>query len=249
MAQAGRRAMNPTGVWDWQFAAAILPQLVTATGYSILATLLSYVAALLLGLPLAIGRDAASPALRAATAGFVELVRCTPILIQVYLLYFVLPAAGIVLPALAVGVLALSVHYATYMSEAYRAGIASVSGSQRDAAAALGLSKRSTFLRVVLPQAIPPIVPVLGNHLIALFKETPLLSAIAIVELLQTAKLIGSETFRYNEPITIVGIIFLVLSLAAAALSRRVERHANRWRPAAQAASPGRAIGTGSTPA
>ena len=241
--------MNPTGVWDWQFAAAILPQLVAATGYSILATLLSFVAALLLGLPLAIGRDAASPALRAATGSFVELVRCTPILIQVYLLYFVLPAAGIVLPALAVGVLALSVHYATYVSEAYRAGIASVSRSQRDAAAALGLSTRTIFLRIVLPQAIPPIVPVLGNHLIALFKETPLLSAIAIVELLQTAKLIGSETFRYNEPITIVGVIFLILSLTAAALSRRAERYANRWLPAARAAAQGTPRVTGTLPA
>ena len=223
--------MIATGAWDWQFAASILPQLLAATGYSILATLLSFVAALLLGLPLALGRDAAMPALRAATGGFVELVRCTPILIQVYFLYFVLPAAGVVLPALAVGVLALSVHYATYVSEAYRAGIASVAKSQREAAAALGLSARTSFFRVVLPQAIPPIIPALGNHLIALFKETPLLSAIAIVELLQTAKLIGSETFRYNEPITIVGIIFLVLSLASAALLRMVERYANRWRP------------------
>ena len=224
--------MIATGAWDWQFAASILPQLLAATGYSILATLLSFFAALVLGLPLALGRDAGMPALRAATGAFVELVRCTPILIQVYFLYFVLPAAGVVLPALAVGVLALSLHYATYVSEAYRAGIASVARSQREAAAALGLSERTTFFRVVLPQAIPPIIPALGNHLIALFKETPLLSAIAIVELLQTAKLIGSETFRYNEPITIVGLIFLALSLASAALLRVVERYANRWRPA-----------------
>ena len=223
--------MIATGAWDWQFAASILPQLLAATGYSILATLLSFAAALLLGLPLAIGRDAAAPALRAATGAVVELVRSTPILIQVYLLYFVLPSAGIVLPALAVGVLALSVHYATYVSEAYRAGIASVPKSQREAAAVLGLSTGASFFRVVLPQAIPPIIPVLGNHLIALFKETPLLSAIAIVELLQTAKLIGAETFRYNEPITIVGIIFLILSLASAALLQMVERYANRWRP------------------
>ena len=75
----------------------------------------------------------------------------------------------------------------------------------------------------------------MGNHLIALFNETPLLSAIAIVELLQTAKLIGSETFRYNEPITIVGLIFLGLSLASAALLRTVERYANRWRPVRRA--------------
>ena len=83
----------------------------------------------------------------------------------------------------------------------------------------------------MFPQAITPIIPALGNHLIALFKETPLLSAIAIVELLQTAKIIGSETFRYNEPITMVGLILLALSLLSAGLVvRRVERWATRWR-------------------
>jgi polar amino acid transport system permease protein len=86
------------------------------------------------------------------------------------------------------------------------------------------------MLTVVLPQAIVAAIPALGNHLIALFKETPLLSAIAIVELLQTAKLIGAETFRYTEPITIVGLIFLGLSLLSAALIRILERRLSRWR-------------------
>ena len=220
----------PTGAWDWAFAASILPPLLAATAYSVLAAVLSFAGALLIGLPLAVARDSAHGPLRMAVGGLVELVRSTPILIQVYFLYFVLPAVGIVLPALLVGVLALSLHYGTYVSEAYRAGIASVSAGQRNAAAALGLSPRTAFFSIVLPQAIPPIVPALGNYLIALFKETPLLSAIAIVELLQTAKLIGSETFRYNEPITIVGFILLALSLASAALVRRAERWANRWR-------------------
>ena len=222
--------MTPTGAWDFAFAASILPELLCATGYSIVATILSFGGALVIGLPLAVARDARSPALRMPTGALVELVRGTPILIQVYFLYFMLPGVGIVLPALAVGVIALSIHYATYTSEAYRAGIASVGRGQREAAAALGLSPATAFFSVVLPQAVRPIVPALGNHLIALFKETPLLSAIAIVELLQTAKLIGSATFRYNEPITLVGLIFLALSLASAAGLRRLERRLDRWR-------------------
>lgn len=222
--------MIPTGAWDWAFAWSILPQLLSATVYSVFATVASFAGALVIGLPLAVARDARSPALRAASGSVVELVRSTPVLIQVYFLYFVLPTIGIVLPALVVGVTALSLHYGTYVSEAYRAGIASVGQGQRNAAAALGLSRTTAFFKVILPQAIPPIIPTLGNHLIALFKETPLLSAIAIVELLQTAKLIGSETFRYNEPITLVGLILLALSLVSAALVRRVERWATRWR-------------------
>jgi polar amino acid transport system permease protein len=222
--------MTPTGAWDWAFAASILPQLLYATVYSVLATVLSFVGALVIGLPLALARGTGSRPLRVASGAMVELVRSTPILTQVYFLYFVLPTLGIVLPALVVGVLALSLHYGTYVSEAYRAGFASVGQGQRNAAAALGLTRGEAFCSVVLPQAIPPIVPALGNYLIALFKETPLLSAIAIVELLQTAKLIGSETFRYNEPITLVGLILLALSLMSAMLLRRVERWMNRWR-------------------
>ena len=222
--------MTPTGAWDWAFAASILPQLLSAAVYSVFATVLSFVGALVIGLPLALARGARGRPLRLATGGLVELVRSTPILTQVYFLYFVLPTFGIVLPALVVGVLALSLHYGTYVSEAYRAGFASVGQGQRNAAAALGLTRGAAFFSVVLPQAIPPIVPALGNYLIALFKETPLLSAIAIVELLQTAKLIGSETFRYNEPITLVGLILLALSLLSAMLLRRFERWMNRWR-------------------
>jgi polar amino acid transport system permease protein len=220
----------PTGVWDWAFAWSILPQLLSAMVYSVFATVLAFAGALIIGLPLAVARDARIRPMRMISGALVELVRSTPILIQVYFLYFVLPTIGIVLPALVVGVLALALHYGTYVSEAYRAGINSVGQGQRDAAAALGLSPRAAFFRIVLPQAIPPIVPALGNYLIALFKETPLLSAIAIVELLQTAKLIGSETFRYNEPITMVGLILLALSLLSAGLARRVERWVNRWR-------------------
>ncbi len=222
--------MTPTGAWDWAFAWSILPQLLHAAVWTILATLLSFAGALVIGLPLAVARDSPRKSLRVPAGAFVELVRSTPILVQVYFLYFVLPQAGIVLPALVVGVLALSMHYGTYVSEAYRAGIASVPQGQRDAAAALGLTPRAAFFTVILPQAIPPIVPALGNYLIALFKETPLLSAIAIVELLQTAKLIGSETFRYNEPITLVGLILLALSLLSAAALRWFEKRAYRWR-------------------
>lgn len=222
--------MNPAGVWDWAFAWSILPQLLHAAVYTVIATVLSFAGALVIGLPLALARDSRRHMLRLAAGGLVEGVRSTPILLQVYFLYFVLPQAGIVLPALVVGVLALAVHYGTYVSEAYRAGVASVPQGQRDAAAALGLSPRVAFFTVILPQAIPPIVPALGNYFIALFKETPLLSAIAIVELLQTAKLIGSETFRYTEPITLVGLILLALSLVSAWISRRVERWAYRWR-------------------
>jgi polar amino acid transport system permease protein len=221
---------NPTGAWDWSFAWQILPELLQATGYTIFATLVSFVGALFIGLSLALIRNSRIQTVSRITGAIVEFIRSTPILIQIYFLYFILPTIGIALPALAVGIIALSLHYGAYVSESYRAGIASVATGQRDAAKALGVSSFALYYKVVLPQALPPIIPSLGNHLIALFKETPLLSAIAIIELIQTAKLIGSDTFRYNEPITLAGLILLSLSLLAARLITEIESHAWRWR-------------------
>ncbi len=114
-------------------------------------------------------------------------------------------------------------HYACYCSEVYRAGLDGIPRGQWEAATALNLSPARTYWDVIIPQAIPPVVPALGNYLIGMFKETPLLSAIAVVELMQTAKIIGSETFRYLEPITMVGVFFLIMSLISAAGVRRFE--------------------------
>lgn len=211
-------------IWDWQAAGAATPALLLALGTTLLAAGAGFAVAIVLGLPLAVGRDASRAWVRLPVLALVEFVRGTPLLIQVYFLYFVLPSIGLVLPAMLTGIGALGLHYATYVSEVYRAGLRTVGVGQRDAAAALGLRAGTAFWRVVLPQALPPIVPALGNYAIAILKETPILASISILELLQRAKLIGSETFRYTEPLTIVGLIFLAVSLAGAAGVRWVER-------------------------
>ncbi len=209
--------------WNMAFAFQIFPRLLWATGWTIIVTVASFAIAAVLGIVFAVLCDSRIRPLSWSILTIVDFIRGTPILIQLYLLYFMLPSIGLTLPALFIGILALGLHYAAYTSETYRAGFATVGIGQREAARALGLSSWITFFKIVLPQAIRPIVPMLGNYLIFLFKETPLLSAVAIVELLQTAKIIGSETFRYTEPFTIVGIIFLVLSLFVSWLVRRVE--------------------------
>ena len=135
-----------------------------------------------------------------------------------------MPEFGLRMTPFMTGVIALGVHYGMYTSEVYRAGIDSVPQGQREAARALGLTPTSTILRVVLPQAIPPVIPALGNYIVAMFKETPLLSTITVLELLYTAKNLWAETFRYVEPFTLVGLFFLVVSLAAAAGVRLLER-------------------------
>jgi len=209
---------------DWSFAVSILPTLAHAALLTLGITVAGFAISLVLGLLLALLRRSRFRVVSVPTTLLIEAVRSTPLLIQLYVVFFVLPEYGLILPALATGIVAIGIHYATYTSEVYRAGIDGVAAGQWQAAAALGLTPLQVFRNVVMPQAIPAVLPGLGNYLIAMFKDTPILSAIAVVELMQRAKIIGSETFRYLEPITIVGLFFLAMSLAAAALIRALER-------------------------
>lgn len=214
---------------NWPFIREILPQFMPALWITIQATVLGMLIALVLGLLLALARRSRLRLLSWPAAGFVEFVRSTPLLVQIYFVFYVLPDLGIKFSPLATGIIALGLHYGAYCSEAYRAGIGSIPQGQWEAAAALNFSRFHTLTRIIIPQAIPPVIPALGNYLVAMFKDTPLLSAITVVELLQTAKVIGAETFRYVEVLTLVGLFFLVLSLVAASAIRALEgrlRHA-----------------------
>ena len=215
--------MTPT-LWDWAYALEILPVLGEAAVVTVQATLAGFLLALVLGLGFAIGRMAGPRWSRLAVTGVVEFIRSTPLLIQIFFLYYAMPEFGLALDAMPAGILALGLHYGAYCSEVYRAGLDNVPKAQWEASIALNLSPWTTFRDVILPQAIPPVVPALGNYLVALFKETPLLSAIAVLELMQTAKILGSESFQYTEPITLVGVFFLAFSLLSAAAVRWVER-------------------------
>lgn len=216
-------------IFDWSFALEILPTLGSALVITIQATMLGMLVAVTLGLALALLRRSRLALLSLPTAFVIEFVRSTPLLVQMYFLFYVLPLTGVQMSPLATGIVALGLHYATYCAEVYRAGIEAVPRGQLEAARALNMSPWRTAVGVVLPQAIPPVVPALGNYLVAMFKDTPLLSAITVVELLQQSKMIGSTTFRYTEPLTLVGVLFLALSLIAAWGVRGLEARLQRY--------------------
>ncbi|WP_338879152.1 ectoine/hydroxyectoine ABC transporter permease subunit EhuD [Achromobacter veterisilvae] len=218
-----------TPIFDWSFALEILPTLGFALIVTIQATLLGMLVAVTLGLVLAMLRRSRLRIVSLPVAFVIEFVRSTPLLVQMYFLFYVLPLSGVRMSPLATGIVALGLHYATYCAEVYRAGIEAVPRGQWEAATALNLSRWRTAADVVLPQAIPPVVPALGNYLVAMFKDTPLLSAITVVELLQQSKMIGSATFRYTEPLTLVGLLFLALSLVAAWGVRGLEARLQRY--------------------
>ncbi|PRX49242.1 polar amino acid transport system permease protein [Prauserella shujinwangii] len=211
--------------WSWDFAWEILPELLRHFAeYTLVATVLGTAVAAALGLVFAVIRYLRIPLLAQVTTAFIEFIRSTPLLIQLFFLFFALPELGITLAPLVAGVTGLGVHYACYMADVYRSGIDAVPKGQWEASVALQLPQRITWQRVVLPQAIRNVLPALGNYAIAMFKETPFLAFIAVPELLRTAQTIGGNTFRYLEPFTMAGLIFLAASYPTALLLRRMER-------------------------
>ena len=217
-------------MFDWKFALDILPNLLRAFVVTVEATLLGLGIAVVVGLLWALLRRSQNRALSWSVTWWVEFVRSTPLLIQIYFLFYVLPNFGLTWSPFVTGALALGLHYSAYTAEVYGAGIDNVPKGQWEPAMALNLNRFDTFKSIILPQAIPPMIPALGNYLVAMFKETPILAAITVNELLQTSKLIGAETFRYLEPLTMVGVLFLAASLVSARFVEKLEaRLARGW--------------------
>jgi polar amino acid transport system permease protein len=212
-------------MFDLAFLIDILPELIRGLIVTVEATLGGYALALIVGLVLALGRRSRLKYLRTIADAYVAVMRCTPLLVQLYFAFYVLPLIHIRFDALTTGILCLGLHIGAYIGEVYRAGIDSVPKGQWEAALALGLSPFPLWSRVILPQALPPMIPPLGNYLIGLFKETPLLAAITVIDVFGAANNIAGQTYRYNEPYTAAAIILLGVSLAAVALVRRMERH------------------------
>jgi polar amino acid transport system permease protein len=218
-------------IFDLKFALSILPQLASAAVTTLFVTFASFMLALVLGLPLLLLRRSRWSVLNRTTALAVDFIRCTPLLVQLYFLYFALPVFGIRLSPLATGLLAFSLHYGCYMSEVYRAGLEAIPKGQWDACVALSLSRLETYRSIILPQTIRPVIPAAGNYLVHMFKETPLLASISIAEIMFVSAEIGADRFRYLEPVTLCGLLFLLMSLIAAFLIRAVEAsYGRRWK-------------------
>ncbi|MER9204013.1 ectoine/hydroxyectoine ABC transporter permease subunit EhuD [Mesorhizobium sp. M0933] len=214
--------------WSWPFVAEILPFLIQGLWVTVKITLVASALAMVIGLVFAFAKMSRVNALRATANVISEAIRRTPFLVQLYFLFYVLPDIGILLAPVTAGILGLSVHYGAYISEVYRAGILSVPGGQWEAARACNLTQRQTWIQIVLPQAIPPVIPPLGNYVIAMFKETPILSAISVLDVMGQALAQASYNYRYLEPISLVAGAFLFVSLTSAALIKLLERRLQR---------------------
>ena len=216
--------IGAAAVWDNAYALEVLPELLAAFVVTLQAVLGGTVIALVIGLALCVARRSPRRLLSWSTAGLVEMVRSTPLLVQLLFAYALISTMS----PLAIGIAVLGLHYGCYISEVYRAGVDGVPRGQWEAARALNLTRTQTYRRVVLPQAIPPVLPALGNYVISMFKDTPMLLAITVVEVLGQAKVAGNRDFRYVEPLTLVAALYLVSSLLSSRGITWLERRAAR---------------------
>ena len=213
--------------WRWDFAIEILPSMLWATLNTILAAGIGYAIAAIVGLLFLVGQRTPIKIVNIVNREIVEFIRSTPLLIQLFFVYFVLPQFGITLSAWVCGMITIGLHFGTYLSEVYRGALEGVSKTQWEACRALNFSTFYTYRKIILPQAFPIAIPGMGNYLVGIFKDTPLLSTIGVAELFHAATAVGGYHYRYLEPYTIVGIIFLTLSIPAAIWIRKIEKNVN----------------------
>lgn len=212
---------DTTSFWRWDFAWEVLPEMLRSFfQVTLLVTVVGTLIAAVLGLVIAILIRLLPKPLAWLVTWIANFIRMTPIVVQLLIIFY-----GFVwMEPMTIALLVYGVHYSTYMSEVYRAGIESVPTGQWEATTALSLPAGRTWRRVIIPQALRSTVPSLGNYAISMFKDTPFLIAISVMEMVTTALEIGGFTYRYIETITIAGVIFLIASYGTAVLVNRLEK-------------------------
>jgi polar amino acid transport system permease protein len=199
---------------DTEFIRENLSFIAGGLGQTIYISILSIILATLLALLAALGRLSTLPPVYALSTFYVSLIRGTPLYLQIFFFFLALPQLGIVLPGLWAGVLALGLNYGAYMSEIFRAGIASVSKGQREAAIALGMTPSQTMQRIVVPQAMRFAIPPTGNEFIAMTKDSALVSATGFVhELMWRATKVGRAQFNSLEALIMAALFYWILTL------------------------------------
>jgi polar amino acid transport system substrate-binding protein len=224
-----QQAAEPAGYAELEKSKAaaplykFLPPLLKGAGITVFLSVVSMAVAVLLGLVLTLLRlYGPTPVATVATA-YVELYRGTPLLIQLYILYYGLPSLGIALSPLVAAIAGLGMNYAAYEAEIYRAGINAVPKGQMEAALSLGMTQFLAIRRIILPQAIKITLPAITNDFIALFKDSSLVSIIAMVELTKTYNILAATTLRFFSIGLIAALLYFAMSYPLSLFSRKLE--------------------------
>lgn len=214
--------------YQWRTVLAYLPDYLHAAVLALRITVLGFLLAFALAIIAALARNSGLRILRFPAACYVEAIRNTPVLLQIFIVYFAMPSFGIRLSAVAAGTIALGVNVGAYLTEVLRAGIDSVGTGQLEAAQVLGLNKVHMFVYVVAPQALRNVYPALVNNLVQVLLGTSLLSTIAVPEITGVATVINARTLLFVQVFGIAVALYLVLSYGLSAAASLIERFAFR---------------------
>lgn len=198
--------------------------LLQSAGMTVVLSTLSFPLAILLGLMIAIGRLYGRPWLRLPLTAYVEFLRGTPVMLQLYFIFFFLPEIGMRIPAFWTGILGLAVNYSAYESEIYRAGLQAIPKGQMEAALSLGMSRILALRRIIVPQAVRIVIPPVVNDFIALFKDTSVCSVVTIVELTKRFSVLSMSTQATVELMAMTAVLYLMMSYPMSIASRQIEK-------------------------
>jgi polar amino acid transport system permease protein len=202
---------------------AFLPSLLHGAMLTIAVSLLAFGLALVFGLVTGIARISRLMPLRVIAACYIQFIRGTPLLLQLFFIYYVLPYAGIVLTPFVSGLTGLTLNYAAYMAEVFRSGILAIPKGQWEAGQSVGMSRRLLMRRIILPQAIRIIIPSLGNFFVSIFKDSALVSVITMRDLMFSGQLLASATYKHFEIFAEVAVIYFLISYPTAKFVEWIE--------------------------
>ena len=198
--------------------------LLESAGMTIVLAFLSFPLAVAIGLAVALGRRYGPRPLAWVLAGYVELLRGTPLMLQLYFLFFFLPELGLRLPAFTTAIVGLALNYSAYESEIYRGGLQAVPSGQLEAALSLGMSRWQAIRHVIVPQATRVVIPPVVNDFIALFKDTSVCSVVTVIELTKRYSVLNMSSQATIELTVMTALLYLAMSFPLTLLSRRLEQ-------------------------
>jgi polar amino acid transport system substrate-binding protein len=216
----------------WQVVKEYSGILLQSAGMTVALSVLSFPLAILLGLLIALGRLYGPAWIRPPLGAYVEFLRGTPLMLQLYFIFFFLPEVGVRIPAFWTGIFGLAVNYSAYESEIYRAGLQAIPRGQMEAALALGMSRALALRRIIVPQAVRIVIPPVVNDFIALFKDTSVCSVVTIVELTKRFSVLSMSTQATIELMGMTALLYLMMSFPMSIVSRRIEMRLGSESPA-----------------
>lgn len=209
---------------SFSFLSEYFPLFMEGLLWTLLIALLAVVFGVILGSILCFMKKSKFIILKVISNIYIEIIRGTPVLLQVYIVYFGLPAFGVKLGAFTSAIIALSVNSAAYVAEIIRSGIEAVDNGQMEAARSLGMTSKMAMFNVILPQAIKNILPAIGNEFVAVIKESSMASVIGVAEIMYASKIVTGATYRSMEPLMVAAVFYFILTFTLGRLMGYLER-------------------------